>query len=362
MSDLYVDPQSGNDSTGNGSSGSPWKSLQKAIDNASGGDTIHMANTAADVLSSSISWSSGWSGGTSADAPLIIRAWDNGGSLIINHPRGNIDCWELDGNDAVSTLFSTTSMPQHVILIRGKLHSTTGKLVDPVNYWVFLEDELYDNGSSAMVDYAYGTITIGCYLHTFASGFGMYGGVAIGNYLDSPSWYGIRLSGSGVAVGNILKSCTSTGIFVESDLATVINNTVLGTSGSIGGGLRVGSGAEYTIAHGNIFVDFSNASGCGIMSGAGGNFALIGHNHFHNNTTDKSGVVVKGLDLGGDVVADPGFVDAAGGDFRISTAGKAKGWPMGWPGSATLNFLDTGAAQRLEQSLIHLGMGGGMNG
>ena len=67
MADIYVDASVGG--PGTGTSGDPYQSLQTGIDNASAGDVIHIANTSAVVLSSGLSFVSGFTGPTSADAP-----------------------------------------------------------------------------------------------------------------------------------------------------------------------------------------------------------------------------------------------------------------------------------------------------
>ncbi len=98
MASYFIDPQSGNDTTGDGSIGTPWKTLQKGIDNAAGGDQINVKDSAADVLAAAIDWTSGWSAGTSRDAPLIIRGYtsaENDGGI-----------GEIDGDDAVASIFS----------------------------------------------------------------------------------------------------------------------------------------------------------------------------------------------------------------------------------------------------------------
>jgi len=355
MSEVFICNTNGNDTTGAGTEAQPWKTVQKAFDNvlvAGGGGSIRPSNESAFVFAASPNWTQfNINNTTSSDNPLTISPWDTGGSLVIDHPYGNIDCFEIDGDDAVSTLFSTASMPQHVMLVQGKLHSTTGKLIDPANYWTLLLDELYGNGATAMVDQAGRLMAIGCHLHAFAANSkGFYSspaGCLAYNYIDSPTGIGIQTGGDTLVYGNILGDCVSKGMWVGGDGNVVSGNTIVGKSTNTHAGIYVGSSSERNICLDNIITDYSNASGAGIEVAGGGNFALIGHNHFHNNTTDKSGAVVKGLDLGGDVVADPGFVDAAGGDFRIGLAGKAKGWPRGWPGSATLNFLDTGAVQAI---------------
>lgn len=370
MSEVFICNTTGNDTTGAGTEAQPWATVQKAFDNvlvAGGGGTIRPSNVSAFTLPASPNWTQfNINNTTSADNPLVIAPYDNGGSLAISHPYANYDCFEIDGNDAVATIFSATATPGYVSLVQGKLHSTTGILVDTGNYWGILSCELYDAGASAFIDYSPYGLVAGCYLHTFPAGCegirtgsrGMY----TGNYIDTPTGRGINCSSGveGLVSDNIIRNAGNQGIATFGDRNRIIGNTIQGTAANTQAGIYLSAAAEATIAYNNIIVGYSNASGIGIEVASGGNFVMYGHNHFHNNTANESGVVVKGLDLGNNVTTDPGFVDAAGGDFRIGTAGKAKGWPMGFPGSATRNYRDTGAAQRLEQSFQRRSMAGGM--
>ena len=45
MADWYCDNTNGNDSTGSGTSGSPYQTLQKCVDSATRGDTIYVEIT-----------------------------------------------------------------------------------------------------------------------------------------------------------------------------------------------------------------------------------------------------------------------------------------------------------------------------
>ena len=70
------------------------------------------------------------------------------------------------------------------------------------------------------------------------------------------------------------------------------------------------------------------------------------YNNIYDCTTDRTNVPTgaHSYDL------DPGFVDAANGDFRVGTNCKAKGFPGAIPGAAVtcIGYLDTGAVQRIE--------------
>ena len=77
LTNYYVDPGSGSDVTGTGTVGSPWASVQHALDNitrdATNGDQINIKAGTADVLSSPLTLAT--YGTTSATAPLSFRGY-----------------------------------------------------------------------------------------------------------------------------------------------------------------------------------------------------------------------------------------------------------------------------------------------
>jgi hypothetical protein len=83
----YVDYAAGNDATGDGSSGTPWKTLQYAVDNLTPGTdgSIVLLDTGADhVLATSFSVATL---SPTLDAPLMIAG--NGGQATIDFNAGN---------------------------------------------------------------------------------------------------------------------------------------------------------------------------------------------------------------------------------------------------------------------------------
>lgn len=89
--DTYIDPLNGDDGTGDGTKGSPYKTLQFALDNttrdASNGDRMNVQDTAADTNTSQISFAT--YGTPTVAAPLIIQGYttdeDDGGIGLLNH-------------------------------------------------------------------------------------------------------------------------------------------------------------------------------------------------------------------------------------------------------------------------------------
>ena len=100
--DYYVDLSSGADSNA-GTAAAPYLTLQKGVDGATGGDTIHVAGSAS--IAQPISWTN--FGATTIDLHLIIQAW-NVSTETLTLPDGTTrTAAVLDGNEAASHAFAT---------------------------------------------------------------------------------------------------------------------------------------------------------------------------------------------------------------------------------------------------------------
>lgn len=368
MADYYIDYSTGDDTTGAGTSGNPWKTLQKAIDNAAGGDTIWVANTSAQVVSAQISWSSGWSGGTGAEAPLIIRGWDNGGSITISFPGSNYTgVGEIDGSgQAFSPLFSTTSQPTNLLFYRIKFTgsgNTSGANVWVRCYtnWQFVECEFHPDTAST---YACGNASdltfLGCYFHTSSTSSGVASlttntrGSFVGWCYFNVAQYAIY-SVRGVCCNNVLKGNGVSGspLMLTGNPCIVFGNTFDSNGARTTNLLDLSNNANdaWNFAINNILVGASGVGGVGVAWRAAAWFG--GNNHFYNNTTNQSNS--PGIAIGTDQTTDPTFTDASSADYSVGANAKAKGYPGGFTGSSTYNYLDMGAAQRQEA-----GGGGGV--
>lgn len=163
--DYYVDPQNGNDSTGNGSSGNPWKSCQKALNtitrNATDGDQINVKAGAADVLSASLSLAT--YGSPTFDAPLCFRGYTttkgDGGKGQIDGNAGNFTIITNAGTGIFWTDMELSNTGSAVVLIvvqyaavqRCKVHNSSSdgiKLGDGNNF--VLDNEIFDIGGKGI--------------------------------------------------------------------------------------------------------------------------------------------------------------------------------------------------------------------
>lgn len=331
-----------------GTSGLPWKTTQKAVNISSGGDWIGIKAGSADVLTAAIAWTTGWGGGTSGTAPLIISGYTS------SKDDGGIG--EIDGNDAAATIFNATSSPTSFHLSYLKLHNTTSYVFDPTtnNPSIYHRVEFYNSGNVSLIDAASLVTFTECYFHGF--GTTLYGVNASSNYSN---WYGNYFEGNSNVtnvvilsnyinfINNIITVDSSNGVYINGTRNSLIGNTIIGdnTSGKFG----IANGRESSEVIGNIIVEFGDGTGGGVDVNEYP-FNILGYNQFYNNVSnyvdDSLGSVV---DLtANDTTADPQFTNAAGLDFSVGTNAKAKGWPTTFLGTNTTSYVDTGAVQREE--------------
>lgn len=197
-----------------------------------------------------------------------------------------------------------------------------------------------------------------------------------GAFIDSSSSYGARMfgcvfhhnAGHGLNVGNTaapflaLEDCifaknTGDGLFAS--------NGVL--NGSIGrctfdgnsDGMDISAGASpstYLLVHS---CQFTNNGAYGLRGHANSDrlVSMVNYNNFFGNTTAARLNISAGAD---DQAVDPGYVDAANLDYRISAGTKALGWPASTrklganPSTGTTTYVDIGAAQRQEQGVARI--------
>lgn len=352
--EYYVDPSTGSDTTGDGSSGTPWASIQHALDNitrdTSNGDRINLADTAANTLSAGLSLTTY---GTPTDqAPLAIVGWDNGGGT----GRGEID---NNGN----TLFSSGSN-NGIILVSLDIHNGgTGNLVVVNRRCAVVACKLYDaDGILLSMD---GGRVHGCEI---SDG----GGVGVDSrhlvishcYIKQGATreFSTGISASGTSGGlhasfNVLNlDGGTTGISYSSDelsAAEIANNTLYynGSSGTTRGIRLDGTGTVHTITN-NIIEGVTSDSAIIIVTGT---VALLRGNRFFNNSQNIEVLDNVVIQDDNSTLASSPFTDPANEDFSVDTSVKAGAWPSSFLGSSTNQYLDTGAAQRQEPT----GGGGG---
>lgn len=329
MATFHCDATNGNDTTGDGSSGTPYATIQKCVDNMTGGDTCKVANTSAQVLSAQISWSSGWTADNTK--VTVFESWDNGGSITIQRPDeasartgATIDC-----NNAVSQAFATTSQPQNVCYRNLKIINSTsyGLKIDQFYHTVFgcefdgtantNDVEVRNNIASVVYNYFHGATSTG-FVDIQRSSF-------LYNYIDGSTATGTSralvegTSGYDTIVGNtfILNTDNKEALSVLGSSNHIVENTFVGSGGT--GEIGITTTGTYDTIMNNVFYHFDGTSALPIEFGASVVVFNLGYNGlFDCNSYTPPTKTINDL-TGNDVTGsgDP-FVDSASDDYSVA--------------------------------------------
>lgn len=360
--DIYCDIVNGDDGTGDGSSGTPYATLQICIDNANGGDTIYIADTGTETLTTIIDWVSfGGTTATSQENNLVIRSWNVDGTVTCSVPGGNVPCAHIDGNDAVASIFSPTSKPVHVTLYRLKMEATTSYIVDAQQDWTFYQCDISDGSGASLIDGNNNLALINSYLHDT-------GGSSVdcvevandsiykNNFFENCTGSAIGAVGANVFIdGNIVYATGEHGIWVQGADTWVYGNSIIddGTNANYDGVHQSHTNHDGDYVINNIIEGFSStgAYAFGADSGDQTTPKIFGNNAFYNNTAkiESPWDPEKGLDITAedqDESSSP-FTDASGFDFSIVDAALSKGTGdmQGFMGGSSDTNNDIGAVQ-----------------
>ena len=97
LTNYFVDPAAGSDDTGDGSIGTPWASVQHALDSitrdATNGDQVNIKSGTADVLAATLDLTT--YGTPTATAPLVLRGYtsaaNDGGVGVLSGGGGGFN-------------------------------------------------------------------------------------------------------------------------------------------------------------------------------------------------------------------------------------------------------------------------------
>jgi len=343
----YVDYGAGNDTTGDGTVGTPWKTLQKAFDtltrNTTDGNQVNLKAGTAHVNAAALDLTTLIAGGAlSGVAPLIIRGYT---SAANDGGIGEIDC-------GGATMFAATTY-DYIIMADLEIHTfgdNNGLVLD--QYATLYHCEIHKGVSSpsgkSLVTLGLYSKALACYLHDIgaAASRGLRlnnNGLVMSCYVDmgaDSTSYGIDLFGTfSYAIGNVVK-CSNVNQYALflSAADTAIGNIAYSSTSSTKYGIFLDSATSlWSVALNNIVVGWSGAGGSSIKFS--GDAQLVGHNAFYNNTANYTVVGQTFIDLTANDVAlaaDP-FTDAANGDFSLTAAAKtalaAKGFPLAYLGA-----------------------------
>lgn len=303
MGIIYSDWANGDDSTGVGTSGNPYKTLDKAFTVAAIGDTIRIANTAAQAPTAQIAMP-GLS--TTSDAWLIIEGWDNGGSLQIDNPAGNVKAVGVfDGTSlSATTLFtSPISFVKFRNLRFQNFAFSTGQLGASSNFNIFEGCDFSSNSASTGRVLSPGT---SCFVkfcsfrnnNITSTGevvfFSSATSTAFGNYFYNSKNALTFQSNAGVCQYNIFDKISGWGVTIGSNTDRFVcnNNTIIGDGSASNFGINfTNTTAEFINIFNNHFQDFSGSGSCAVRDSnvtwptTAGSFDLVGANSFYNCAT-----------------------------------------------------------------------------
>lgn len=334
ITQVYVDPAIAGNS-GTGTIGDPYGDLQYALDtqarDATNGDQFNIKAGTAEVLAASLTLAT--YGTPTVAAPLVLRGYtttaDDGGEAEINcggftmfagnyqnvllvhlycHTFGNNNGIALGKGEFAGGLIACrvacgASTPAGKALV-SQAAQVTGCTID-------------GTGGSSMTGVSVSARVTACFVRNVKVGITTADAAIDGNII-------------------LLTEAGGTGLMVWQVGARAINgNVVYSTVANTGVGMHVNdaSGRLNTTLTNNIVCGFSGAGGRAVLF-QGENRVVYGHNAYYNNTSEYASADGGPLlfELGGNVAlaADP-FVDAANGDFSLTTAAKAALRGVGWP-------------------------------
>ena len=342
MATYYVDPQNGDNGTGDGSIGTPWATTQYGIDNGTWSTTVpnslKIANTVAEVFSASLTLS----GLTNREYPFLFEGYDAGGSLTGGGPFGTtIDpVGEWDGDNAIATFHGYQG---YISCKNMKMHGTTSNF-SRTAYGVTMNCDIYDvgtsNGPRGFISVTNSRIDGGTSLYGTVYQCGNL------NYCEVIGGaIGILISTAGSVIeNNLIRGQSGKVVHIDDD-TTFRNNTIDGTGGDSDlVGVLIDQYQESVQVYNNVFANFSGATAKALESQSGANMVIYGNNSYYNNTTDADIVADAATTLPDFSETSDPFTDRAGGDYSITSGALSVGASL-FTNADPSNPDDLGAVQ-----------------
>jgi len=356
ITEYYVDPAGGNDITGNGSIGTPWATLAKALSGAGGGgitrdatngDRINLKAGGTDILSAALTTAS--YGTPTAVAPLVVQGY--------TATAGDGGIGVISGNNSVAIWNDTAKDFIHLFDLR-MTNVGANTAVGLRDYCTIARCQV-DTGSGNQALYLRReSRVLGCYIY------GNWAARAL--YVDSGvfAYNHIVTSNSGITpyatsrpiviVSNAIQITSNNGDGISTgDCDALIFGNFIYKSGAAPGhnnaGINLSSGGNRRyIVFNNVVCGWSGTGNVGIKTA---HLAVVaGRNAFYNNGVDTSYAVGPFANIGADISLEAlPWTDAANGDWSLTAAGKTAlagyAWPEHVPGTSTDTNLVIGAIQ-----------------
>jgi hypothetical protein len=346
LTETYVDPVSGNDTTGDGSIGTPWATVQKALDtitrDSTNGDRINVKDSGDDTSSAPLDFTT-YGTTLNNNSPLVIQGYTSaagdggigglsgGGSVSIQNTVNNyVHYFDMHLHNCGSAAVISAATQRYSIFANCEIDNTSGDgiNIDINNRVIFCHiHNIGGYGVRCRSDVAF------CYLANGTNDFN----AAI--YIDG--------TGQLSVFNNVINiDGSSDGIVVFDRTGIISNNSVYSSSGT-GTGINCHQG----VFVGNVVEGFSGVGGIGLDITAVK--PIVRDNYFYNNTTKIGGssgsAHILWTDSNNTTLGSSPFTNAGAGDFTVTTDVKALGFPVAnYPGLSLRSYLDIGALQRKE--------------
>lgn len=364
---LYCDYTNGNDANDctNGTT-ELCQTLQRCVNVATRGDTIHIANTSAQVLTASLSFAAGFT--NTGNDYIRFVAWDNGGSITIQRPdEVTARVAATITGDGTFPYLTNSSLVSKSFFQNIKFSYS---YADSVLLWANSADDVvvegceFDSGTSTGTNQlliytgSFGTY-INNYIKRPSTGgiYGVFGAASnkfINNYFKQTGTFSsqtipfLSIAGAAsMAVGNIFVSTQDTTLIgiVDQSLHTIENNTFVASSSKTSVGISFATNVKNSIVANNVFYKFNGTSSKPIKTSGTGNYeSVVGKNAYYDCNANDSFDGIS-LNLTGDDISASGdpFVDSASDDYTLdTTTGAASiGAGLANPNSS----IDIGAVQ-----------------
>ncbi len=297
MADIYTDITNGDDSTGDGSVGTPYETIQKALDEANGGDTVWIGDSATNTLASQLNWTLfGTVQDTGVDARLCVRGWSYSGGA------GADGIAVIDGNSLAGILAATKNYVTWYHLDVSGTDGASHSCLELGTTNVCMECRVSDvTGASSLA--IKGTASycqvINCRCENVVRGIAMtVGGSIIGCTITGNSDYAMNITAAGVCYGNTVVSGGGNGAYPTQDGVIISHNRFIGDGSTASRyGINVGATAEGLVITNNQIQGWSGTSNIGVNNPSGNSIAVLGGNYYANNTADESASISDDVDV-----------------------------------------------------------------
>lgn len=358
LTHYYIDPASGNDTTGDGTIGTPWKTLSKSLTTITrdgvNGDQINVRDSAADTLTV-VSPLSTYAAAATRDAPLFIRGYTtaaNDGGVGI-----------LDGGGTVS-IFSDTVFDSLTLIdleMRNSGSAVVVKLDDDSRIYRCYIHDTTGNG----IELDFDGVVSGCRIGDIGGiGVQVFGGEVSKCYLFNSTKDFSAAIQKGFSDDTVMRIShnfvnidgASSGILF--DEGTIVRANDVFSNAGTGTGIGPRSTDEECVEITNNLVSgFSGAGGKGIDISADDSVQIYGFNHVYDCTTEYIEAGDIYCDLGDNETGSSPVYASAPTDFSKQDVGNiiAGAFPKSFTSGPTTH-IDKGYAQKQQSA------GGGGSG